>query len=238
MAYHIRSNCDEGDTMSGLNNGDCMSQKEFHALYEEMPEGFRAELIGGTVFVREPLAMPHGRSHSRLSTLFDTYAASTVGVETSIDATVILGRKDEVQPDLLLRISPEHKGQSTDYTYPKGKGPYVKGAPELVAEIAHSSRSIDLHLKRERYERAGVIEYLVVCLHPMEIHWFELRNHTTIEANEFGVFQSLVFPGLWIHETGLLTGEFKRVMDVLHSGLSSLEHDAFSARLRSAREGT
>ena len=38
---------------------------------------------------------------------------------------------------------------------------YVDGAPELVAEIAASSASIDLHAKRNAYRRNWVQEYLV-----------------------------------------------------------------------------
>ena len=38
---------------------------------------------------------------------------------------------------------------------------YIRGAPELVVEIARSSRAFDLGPKKADYERAGVLEYLV-----------------------------------------------------------------------------
>jgi hypothetical protein len=38
-----------------LHSGDRLSREEFHRLYSEMPEGFRAELIGGIVYVASPL---------------------------------------------------------------------------------------------------------------------------------------------------------------------------------------
>src|SRR6185437_16010759 len=216
MAYIDKGERRE-EIMAALTNGDRMTQKEFHELYEEEDEGFRAELIAGMVFVRQPLSHWHGKSHGRLSMLIDTYAGYTPGVEMSVDATVILGRNDEVQPDVLCRIAPEFGGQSRDYLYRKDEkeqGPYIKGSPELVAEVAHSSRAIDLHLKRQRYERAGVIEYVVLCLAPKEIHWFDLANRTTIESDG-GILRSIVLPGLWIDEAGLLENDFIRVIDTL-----------------------
>lgn len=43
-------------------------------------------------------------------------------------------------------------------------GKFAQGAPELLAEIALSSTSYDLHQKLELYLSAGVLEYLVVSL--------------------------------------------------------------------------
>ncbi len=38
---------------------------------------------------------------------------------------------------------------------------YLEGAPELVAEVAASIASIDLHDKKRIYRRNGVQEYIV-----------------------------------------------------------------------------
>ena len=53
---------------------------------------------------------------------------------------------------------------------------YLTGPPELVVEVARSSRKIDLGTKKKDYERAGVPEYVVVELDPDRVHWFVLRN--------------------------------------------------------------
>ena len=37
-----------------------MDQKTFHALYLQTPEGFKAELIGGIVYVASPVSLRHG----------------------------------------------------------------------------------------------------------------------------------------------------------------------------------
>ena len=38
-----------------LHTGDRMTREEFHRIYQQMPEDFEAELIGGTVYVGSPL---------------------------------------------------------------------------------------------------------------------------------------------------------------------------------------
>lgn len=105
----------------------------------------------------------------------------------------------------------------------------------MVAEIAYSSRAIDLHLKKERYALAGVNEYIVICLRPLELHWFDLSNKTTITSNNESIFASITFPGLWIHADGLLRADHEIVMDTLHKGLRTDEHAAFVAALEQAR---
>jgi Uma2 family endonuclease len=212
-----------------IRNGDHMTQAEFHSLYQRTPEGYRAELIDGTVFVCEPLGIEHGEYDVRLSSVLDAYGAGTPGVQVCGNATVILGEKDEVQPDLLMRILPEFGGRSRDKG---GKPRCIQGAPELAIEIAYSSRAMDLHVKRRRYERAGVIEYIVLCLEPLQLYWFDLRNQCDISADADGIFRSGVFPGLWISAAALLSMEYQPLMDVLRRGLESPEHVAFVDRLR------
>src|SRR5262249_11308815 len=120
-----------------LHNGDRMTQEEFHRVYEQMPEDFRAELIGGIVYVASPLKRRHGTNHLPLGTLLFAYEGNTLGVESGDTTTILLGEKGEPQPDLYLRILPEFGGRSRTT-----KKDYVAGAPELTGEIAHSSRSI------------------------------------------------------------------------------------------------
>jgi Uma2 family endonuclease len=215
-----------------LRTGDHMTRPEFHRLYEQMPSSFKAELLGGTVYVSEPLGKLHGYADNCLATMIGNYRARTPGVHPSNNATVFLSDDDEVQPDLLLRIAPECKGQ-TEIT----EDDYIQGAPELVAEIALTSRAIDLGVKRKRYIKAGVLEYIVVCLKPKKLRWFELQSARELSPGDDGVFRSIVFPGLWIHSEALLELDYAKALDVLCQGLATPEHEEFVARLaRTAAE--
>src|SRR2546428_13942390 len=100
------------DEPTELHTGDRMTRLEFHQIYEQMPEDFKAELIGGIVYVASPLKRQHGANHLLLGTLFGNYKGNTPGVEGGDNASLLLGEEGEPQPDLYLRILPERGGQS------------------------------------------------------------------------------------------------------------------------------
>jgi hypothetical protein len=209
-----------------------MAQPAFHRACEAMPESYRAELIGGIVFEPSPAGYEHGRSDMRMACLLEHYAAMTRGLETCHNATVILGAKDEVQPDVLLRVMPEFGGQSHN-TKKKKKSPrYITGAPELLAEVAHTSRAIDLHLKKDRYSLAGVLEYLVLCLEPPHVYWFDLSRNQRLNADADGIFKSRVFPGLWIDGDALLELDYVKSMAALSAGMQTSKYLEFASHLR------
>jgi hypothetical protein len=164
-----------------------------------------------------------------LSTLLEHYAAQTTGLEAVHGATVILGKKDEVQPDASLRVMVGYGGRSRNVRI-KDKL-YIEGAPELVAEVAHSSRAIDLHLKKPRYALAGVLEYIVLCLDPLRLYWFDLQGKQDLAPDAEGTFRSNVFPGLWLDGPALLARDYRRSMAALSQGMESSEYHEFAARL-------
>ena len=89
-----------------------MSREEFHRAYRRTPENFKAELIGGIVYVASPLKRKHGDPHLKFGGVLFVYMASTPGVNASDNVTVQLGYDAEPQPDLFVRILPKYGGQS------------------------------------------------------------------------------------------------------------------------------
>jgi len=219
-----------GDEVPELCNGDRLTQPEFHRRYEALPDDDRFELIGGVVYMASPLGLPHGTCHTRLSLVLSHYQAATPGTEHADNTTVILGEESEPQPDSLLMILPEYGGQTRLH-----RRRYILGAPEFVAEVAHSSRAVDLHLKKADYQKAGVVEYLVVCLEEMELQWFSFKPRRAIVAGKDGIFRSRVFPGLWIDGPALLARDSSRLLQVVGQGIASSEHAAFVERMHSQR---
>lgn len=213
----------------GLHTGDRMSREEFHRLYENTPDGFKAELIGGIVYVASPLGRRHGTNQLPLGSVLFTYEGHTPGVESGDNATILLGDEGEPQPDLYLRVLPEYGGQS------RTEGDFVAGAPELVAEIAHSSQAIDLHAKRRDYTRYGVREYLVLTLRENRLRWFDLPSGQELSPDADGVFRIRTFPGLWIDGDALIARDVVRLTATLQQGLATREHAEFAARLAAAR---
>jgi Uma2 family endonuclease len=218
---------DQPPPLPPLKAGDRLDQPTFHARYEAMPEDFRAELIGGVVYVPSPLKRPHGRMHIIVSHWLVTYEDATPGTETYDNATTILGPESEPQPDAcLLILTPEH-GQTRD------QDDYIAGPPELIVEVALTTEAFDLNAKRRDYEQEGVKEYLVVALRQRRVFWFISRNGQFVDLliAADGILRSEVFPGLWLDPEALLRRDKRRVLEVLRQGLATPEHAAFVTRL-------
>jgi Uma2 family endonuclease len=212
-------------------NGDRMTQPEFHRVYDSMAEDVKAELVEGVVYMASPVGLEHGQLHVYLGTVLALYAGGTPGVQATDNATVILSGEDEPQPDLSLRILPEYGGQT------RTQGLYIAGAPELIVEVAYSSRAVDLHAKRRAYARHGGIEYLVADLEHARLHWIDLRADQDLAAGADGVFRMRTFPGLWIDGPALFTFDVARLTATLNAGLATPEHAAFVAALATRRSG-
>lgn len=209
-----------------LHSGDRMIRDEFHDRYAKTADPFRAELIGGIVYVASPSRALHALGFTPLLTLCGLYEARTPGVETGAEATVQLGPDSEPQPDVFVRVRPDHGGQSGTST-----DGYITGAPELIVEIAHSSRAIDLHAKREDYRRYGVREYVVVCVEERRLYWFDMPADAAVQLPPDGILRSREFPGLWIDERALFARDIPRLIAALDQGLATPEHAAFVAKL-------
>lgn len=224
---------DQIPPVTSLVEGMRLDQPTFHALYEATPPGFRAELIDGVVRVMSsPVSYFHGRSHRSSIVWLSYYEENTTGVEVLDNASAILGRRSEPQPDAILRILPEYGGQT------RNEAGYIVGAPELVLEVAQSTRYVDLGPKRDDYQRAGVQEYIVLAANPDELLWFGREDGALIPRHpgEDGLLRSIVFPGLWLDPQALIRGDTKRLRQVVDRGLAAPEHAAFVARL-AARAG-
>lgn len=210
--------------------GDRLTQPEFHERYERYTDRRKFELIGGVVFMASPAHAGHARVHHLVNKVLGVYAVKTPGIWAANDLSTVLGPEDEVQPDCLLHLLPELGGASR-VAVVDGKQKHLEGPPELVAEVAHSSRAIDLHRKRDSYQAAGVREYLVASVGQERVYWWALPEDRMIEPVD-GVLRSEVFPGLWLEPAALCALDGARLLAVLEAGLASPEHARFAESLR------
>ncbi|WP_424099633.1 Uma2 family endonuclease [Moorena producens] len=209
------------NTIPPLENGDQLTQVEFEQRYAQMPDVKKAELIEGVVYMASPLRMTqHANPHARIMTWLGTYWSATPGVEVGDNATVRLDAENEPQPDALLRLTVDGQSRISE-------DGYVEGAPELIVEIAASTASIDLNNKLKAYRRNQVQEYLVWRIYDGEFDWFRLREgkYIKLEPNDKGIICSDYFPGLWLAQDALLTGDLGQVLAILQEGLKSPEHE-------------
>ena len=83
-----------------------------------------------------------------------TYSLAHPELEVFPNATLLLDGDNALQPDAIL-CKPIAGGR----VWLDEEG-YLRGAPELVCEIAATTASIDLHAKFQAYRRNGVGEYI------------------------------------------------------------------------------
>ncbi|MEH2061939.1 MAG: Uma2 family endonuclease [Nostoc sp.] len=224
MAASVEHGLNNSASIPPLESGDRLTRHEFERRYTAMPNK-KAELIEGVVYVASPLRFrSHGLPHGNLIIWLGNYKVSTPSVELGDNATVRLDLDNEPQPDVLLLIEKPARGQAQI-----SEDDYIEGAPELVAEVAASSASIDLYDKKRAYRRNGVQEYIVWQTLENKLDWFCLQNgeYLPLVADVDGVIKSRIFPGLWLAVTSLITRDMTTVLAVLQQGLNSKEHTEF-----------
>jgi len=206
-----------------LENGDQLTRIEFERRCAAMSDEKKVELIEGIVYMAAALRYKsHGKPHASIMTWLGTYEAATPGVGLADNTTVRLDNDNELQPDALLRV--EQGGQSII-----SEDDYVEGAPELIVEIAASSASIDAHQKLKIYRRNNVQEYLIWRVYEQQLDWFRLIEGEYIKllADSEGIIKSEIFPGLWLDEQSLLTGNLAQVLTILQQGIATVDHQNF-----------
>ena len=215
-----------------LRDGDRLTSDEFMRRWEAMPDLKHAELIDGIVYMSSPLSRNHSNYHAPLIGWLTNYVANTPGCWADLECTWLMGDRNVPQPDCALLILPEHGGQSRE------EGDYPAGAPELVVEVAVSSRARDLGVKLNLYERMGVREYLIAVAGKEQFLWKELGPggyQPLLPGPADGIFRSRFFPGLWLDPAALWGRDLGRLFAVLHQGLATPEHAAFVTRLAAER---
>ncbi len=215
-----------------LRNGDRLTRDEFERRYDAMPHLKKAELIEEVVYVPSPIRFDHHcNPHFNLIAWLGPFVTATPGVKGGDNGTLRLDLDNEPQPDAFLIITPECGGRvridSDDY---------IVGGPELVAEVAASSVSYDLHDKLNAYRRNGVQEYVVWRVEDRAIDWLELRGgrYEPLAMSD-GVYLSIALPGLWLAPQALIDGNLSEVARTLNEGLQTAAHREFVEKLAKAR---
>jgi Uma2 family endonuclease len=128
--------------------------KTLMEVYRMLPEGTRAELIQGTIFMSPAPLLDHQRLILKLSISMGQFIENhRLGELFTAPTDVYLNSENAFQPDLVF--------VSTANDILKADGIY--GAPDLIIEVlSPGTTKSDLTKKKPVYEKAGVKEYWVV----------------------------------------------------------------------------
>lgn len=212
-----------------LETGDVLSREEFERRYERLLKVKKVELIEGIVHMPSPVRWNrHAAPHADMITFLGMYRTYTPGVRVGDNGSLRLDMDNEPQADAAMIIEPRWGGSTR-----LSEDDFIEGGPELVAEVASSSVSIDLHRKLSVYCKNRVQEYLVWRVLDEEIDWFVLKGnqYEKLATDSAGLLRSEVFPGLWLHVAGMLSGDMRLVIESLQKGLASDARRAWVLRL-------
>ena len=218
-----------------LRDGDRLTPDEFERRWDAMPNLKRAELIDGRVFLRtKPVSWTwHAVPHGFVMLPIGLYSAYTAHVPSGIAPSVRMAPRSIPQPDVVLRVDEECGGRS------KIVDGFVVGSPEFIAEITDDTSIHDLREKKDLYERSGVQEYLNWSVFDEQITLFswDRGQYGVVEPDTDGILKSRILPGLWFDPAAMVHDDNMRVMEVLHLGLQSPEHQAFVEELKDRQAG-
>lgn len=191
-----------------LENGAMMQRLEFHALFSDCEDLEYVELIEGVVYLPSPIKLAgHGRQQSITLAWLDHFVGDRVDIEWSSPVSVLLDDDNEPIPDAILFRTGSVRLEDG----------YLVGAPELILEVANSTRSRDLNQKKRAYERNGVKEYIVWRTRDKAIDWFDLRQGVYVrrEPDDRGIIESREFPGLRLDVSAMVALDRRRVLAAL-----------------------
>jgi Uma2 family endonuclease len=198
-----------------LQNGDRMSRQEFLSRWECIPELRQAELIEGVVYLASPVSLAHGSYDALFVQWLGRYISAAEGGLSIATNTTLLWDDSTFQPDIAL-VKPALDQRSGSK--------YLEHLPELVVEIAYSSRSYDLGPKLEAYRSAGLQDYITVLLEEQRVEWRVLRGsrYRLLAATKDGLLRSPNVPGLWLDTGALFPPNAKRLFAAVDRGIQAL----------------
>ena len=160
-----------------------------------------------------------------LAMCINYYRLFSPGCYCCVHATVRLDDGTQFCPGIVVQVNHGPLKQCD----PGPSYDCFKGPPNFVLDV-FGDDLLDYEQRRDCFERARVIEYVVVQLkEPVEWIWNRLINgkFSVIETAENELIMSTALPGLWISPQALKHRNWWAVMGAIERGVSRLGHHEF-----------
>jgi Uma2 family endonuclease len=187
----------------------------FEDLCRLVPDGQKADLLDGVIYVASPDMLHANELTQFLSSLTGMYATARRA------GRVVVNRYAFELTDL---YSPE-----PDVAFVSGERDHVlqeragQGAPDLTIEVvSKESRDRDYGIKKRTYEAAGVREYWVVdhLQSRVEFHRLQGDRYQLVPLERNRLFRSEALPGFWLDVEWLLRKPLPDAYDCLQQILA------------------
>lgn len=189
---------------------------DFDLFCTLVPDGHKADLIDGVIYMASPDSLPANSIGIFLSHLIDGYI-SEKGIAGFVYSSRVACRFDNhngPEPDVLY-VRPERSDILEETC--------VRGAPDIAVEIvSRDSRHRDYNDKRQLYERAGVAEYWIIDPLQTRCEFLRLKDgrYEFIPLERNSIFRSQVIPGFWLNVDWLFVRPLPKAQDCLKALLN------------------
>jgi Uma2 family endonuclease len=197
-SHRLVLRCGKNRTMynPGMATAGSAPKLTYEDLLAMPDDGLRHEIIDGVLYVSPSPNRPHqftvGKLYQAIANYLDT---NPVGEAYLSPFDVVFTRHDVVQPDVIF-VTAARLSVLTERN--------VSGSPDLVVEVlSPGTRRVDLRLKRDLFEREGVIEYWVIdpnegTIDVMRREGSRLLQCERLEQTRGDVLTTSLLPGLEI----------------------------------------
>ncbi len=138
-------------------------------VYRMLPEGTRAELINGRLYMSPAPTLSHQDSTLDLASEIRLFVTKNkIGRVFISPIDVFFDSKNALQPDIVFVANEQKSILKEDGIY---------GSPDLVIEVlSPGTKKFDLDKKKKIYEKHGVKEYWIVDPISKESLGYQLKN--------------------------------------------------------------
>jgi Uma2 family endonuclease len=176
---------------------DLVTFDEFCAI---VPDGQKADLLDGVVYMASPDSRTSNRLTNFISSLIEQYtAARGIGGEVFVNRFAF-------QLDELNGPEPDVAWVAEDRLHLIQEG-RMQGGPDVAVEIvSRDSRRRDWIDKRAKYESAGVREYWIIDPIQQRVEFLRLTDgrYDVVSCEDERIFRSAAIPGFWVDVDWLL----------------------------------
>ena len=176
-------------------------QKKRYSLQDiyDMPEGERAELLDGQLYMMAPPTTTHQRILNFVSTEINLYIRKNKGECEVFPAPFAVFPDADTEKYFEPDISVVCDSKKVDE-----RG--CHGAPDWIVEIVSpSSRNMDYYLKLAEYKKAGVKEYWIIDPIKENVLVYHMESSDAPVISGFGIIRSNLYEGLEIDLSSMKT---------------------------------
>ena len=153
------------------------------------------------------------------------YRLFSPGLYCCVHATVQLADATRFCPGVIVQVNHGPLAQCE----PDPSYNFFKGPPNFVLDVFPGDDLLDYEHRRECFERAQVMEYVVCHMEPGEWVWNRLIDgkFSEIKTADNELIMSTALPGLWIPSYALKHQNWWAIMAAIARGVSRVGHHEF-----------